>query len=121
MVHGKSFHSLQKALKSSASFDFRILMAFLVFLFLVTYTSTGQTVSKGDIKITDITGKPIDSVVLVIPDEDAPKDKSIEVVKDGHLINPKSEYPYDYPKIKGDEGKPKDPYAVSDEYAEPPV
>jgi len=92
MVHGKIFHSLQKSLKSSASFDFRILMAFLVFLFLVTYTSTGQTVSKGDIKITDITGKPIDSVVLVIPDEDAPKDKSIEVVKDGHLINPKSDY-----------------------------
>jgi len=92
MFHGKIFHSLQKSLKPSASFDFKILMAFLVFLFLVTYTSTGQTVSKGDIKITDKTGKPIDSVILVIPDEDAPKEKSIEVVKDSHLINPKSEY-----------------------------
>ena len=53
---------------------------------------SGQDVSKGDIRITDKTGKPIDSVVLEIPGEDAPKDRSIEVVKDSHLINTKSEY-----------------------------
>lgn len=93
MFHSKALYSLQKSLKLSASFVLEILpTAFLVFFFLLAYTSTGQAVSKKDIKITDKTGKPIDSVVLEIPGDDAPKDKSIEVVKGGQLINPKSEY-----------------------------
>jgi len=92
MFNSKTCYSLQKYIKLSAFFDFKVSTAFLVFLFLLTYTSTGQAVSKGDIKITDKTGKPIDSVILVIPNDDAPKDESIEVIKDSHLINPKSEY-----------------------------
>jgi hypothetical protein len=34
----------------------------------------------------------------------------------GEFIPPQGEYPYNYPLFKGDENKPKDPYAVSKEY-----
>jgi len=32
------------------------------------------------------------------------------------FLNPAAPYPYNHPNFKGDEGKPKDPYAVGDEY-----
>ena len=32
------------------------------------------------------------------------------------FINPHSEYPYNHPKFKGDENKPKDPYLLGNEY-----
>jgi len=57
------------------------------------------------------------------------KDKDIHTIKKlglrlcvgGHLnqvelFNPKTEYPYNHPKFKGDEDKPKDPYKTGNEY-----
>ncbi len=32
------------------------------------------------------------------------------------FLNPRAEYPYNHPKFRGDENKPKDPYAPGDEY-----
>ncbi|HUU50655.1 MAG TPA: S8 family peptidase [Nitrospinota bacterium] len=55
---------------------------------------------KGKLSITDTTGKPIDSVVIEIPSEDAPKDKSIEVVKEDWKINAGYDYIIDAPGFK---------------------
>ena len=78
-LHGQQFLSFIIAILTSS-----ILVFFLY--------SAGEAVEKGKLSITDTTGKAIDSVVLEVPSEDAPEDKSIDVVKGGHLINPKFEY-----------------------------
>jgi len=70
--------------------------AFLVFFLF----SAGEAVEKGKLSITDITGKPIDSVVIEIPSEDAPKDKSIEIVKEDWKINAGYDYIIDAPGFK---------------------
>ena len=51
-----------------------------------------------------------------------PKKLGMRLTDGGHIIqayflNPHGEYPYDHPKFRADEDKPKDPYAVGDEYA----
>jgi hypothetical protein len=49
------------------------------------------------------------------------KKLGMKCVDGGHMIqvlclNPKTEYPYNHPKFKGDENKPRDPYAPGNEY-----
>ncbi len=49
------------------------------------------------------------------------KKLGMRCVDGGHFIqvvclNPKTEYPYDHPKFKGDENKPRDPYSPGKEY-----
>jgi len=49
------------------------------------------------------------------------KKLGINLCVGGHMnqiefLNPKTQYPYNHPKFKGDEDKPKDPYKISKEY-----
>lgn len=49
------------------------------------------------------------------------KKLGVKLTKGGHhlqyeFLNPHAQYPYNHPKFKGDEDKPKDPYALGGEY-----